>query len=206
VSRRTSLQSLAIGSVAVTVIVVGVAFLRARSERIDRELADRTRITALEDEVGSLRRVVADVSRPTDRIGLVPVLRTSSAEPTPAKKSVTMEEMQATVAARFEDEAFDEAWRNDAERVAREQVALVLQPDDRLLSLECRSSLCRVRVSFVDMNAYKAFFQGAMHSPDFQWEGPKMSFPEVVDRAGRVTAVEFLGRRGRPLYQPDESP
>ncbi|MGE6757449.1 hypothetical protein ACQKGO_05500 [Corallococcus interemptor] len=109
------------------------------------------------------------------------------------------DEEVARMDARFFSEGVDTAWSHAATRRA-ERLGAVLPPGARIVSLECRSSMCRLQMSHPSQDAFRQFLrEGLMEDAD-AWDGPFMAaLTGTPGRSGEVEAVAYLARAGVDL-------
>ncbi|NOJ92066.1 hypothetical protein HMI51_03770 [Corallococcus coralloides] len=113
-------------------------------------------------------------------------------EPTP-------DEAVARMDARFFGEGVDAAWSRDATRRA-ERLGAVLPRGARIVSLECRSSMCRLQMSHPSQDAFQKFLREGLIDDADAWEGPFMAaLTGAPGRPGEVEAVAYLARGGVDL-------
>ncbi|WP_147451990.1 hypothetical protein [Corallococcus sp. CA041A] len=113
-------------------------------------------------------------------------------EPTP-------DEAVARMDARFFGEGVDPAWSHDAtQRV--ERLGAVLPRGARIVSLECRSSMCRLQMSHPSLDAFQKFLREGLIDDAAAWDGPFMAaLTGTPGRPGEVEAVAYLARAGVDL-------
>jgi hypothetical protein len=163
-------------------------------------------VASLENEVKALKQALAEVAARPDRRIEVPVrveqpgpgVAQQAATP-PMGKQPTTDELRDSVEAKFVSQSVDPTWSKAAQVQAGDGVTRALPLDSRLLSVECRTSMCRVETSHKDMTSYREFVQHTLMSPDFGWDGPKMATVTKTDSNGGLTTLEYLGRPGERL-------
>jgi len=186
-----------------------MGFLHLRAMQQDASASQRVEMAALQARLVEVARSVAELSARGDRFVEVAAPaaladrlaspRPAAAAPTatqngtPVDTRPTMEDMRDAVQNRFSAEAFDPSWSRAAEDKVREAVRSV-SPQGRILSVDCRTSVCRSDVEFADMKEYRNFLR------EHNWDGPKMMSVTGQDSEGHVDALAFLGRGHDPLY------
>ncbi|MBN8228004.1 hypothetical protein JYK02_10840 [Corallococcus macrosporus] len=160
----------------------------AHSERLAREAQVAARATG--------PRVDTPVAPDPSSVDMSPpdaeAIAAVHEEPTP-------DEAVARMDARFFGEAVDTAWSHGATRRA-ERLGAVLPQGARIVSLECRSSMCRLQMSHPSQDAFHKFLrEGLMEAAD-AWDGPFMAaLTGTPGQAGEVEAVAYLARAGVDL-------
>ncbi|MHA7629220.1 hypothetical protein [Corallococcus sp. M7] len=113
-------------------------------------------------------------------------------EPTPDEEVARMD-------ARFFSEGVDTAWSHDATRRA-ERLGAALPQGARIVSLECRSSMCRLQMSHPSQDAFRKFLREGLMDDADAWDGPFMAaLTGTPGRSGEVEAVAYLARAGVDL-------
>ncbi|NMO13436.1 hypothetical protein HPC49_08745 [Pyxidicoccus fallax] len=113
-------------------------------------------------------------------------------EPTP-------EEVVARLDARFFGEEVDAAWSRDALPRA-ERLGVLLPRGARVVSLECRSSMCRLEMSHPSLESFQGFVREALLGTGNPWDGAFMaSLKGNPALPGGVQAVAWLARAGVEL-------
>lgn len=114
----------------------------------------------------------------------------------PASGEPTPEEMVARLDARFFGEAVDPAWSRDATPRA-ERLGVLLPRGARVVSLECRSSMCRLEMSHPDLESFQGFVRDGLLGEANTWDGAFMAaLKSAPGRPGGVEAVAYLARSG----------
>lgn len=109
------------------------------------------------------------------------------------------EEIRVRIGSRFEDEQPDRAWTSTAEELVRTRLAPRLPEGSTLISVECRSSMCRLLSAHSGPDSYKKFLEAAFKNPESQpWNGASFATPTPErDRDGNVITVAYLAREGQ---------
>ncbi|RKG73846.1 hypothetical protein D7W79_24490 [Corallococcus exercitus] len=70
----------------------------------------------------------------------------------------------------------------------------------RIVSLECRSSMCRLQMSHPSQDAFRNFLREGLMDDADAWEGPFMAaLTGTPGRSGEVEAAAYLARAGVDL-------
>lgn len=81
-----------------------------------------------------------------------------------------------------------------------EQFSGRLPEGARVLSLQCRSSMCRLETSHPSLESFQGFIQQTVMRGEHNWNGPIMAALEGDPRQpGEVKAVVYLAREGADL-------
>jgi hypothetical protein len=164
----------------------------ARSERLARE----AQVTA---------RAAQAVVAP--RVEALPALEPASGDARPpgeegqrpAPEEPTPDEVVARLDARFFGEGVDPAWSRDATPRA-ERLGGLLPRGARVVSLECRSSMCRLEMSHPDLESFQGFLRDGLLGEANTWDGAFMAtLKSAPGRPGGVEAVAYLARSGVSL-------
>jgi hypothetical protein len=163
--------------------------------RLGREL-DRAQQRALE-----LERIVADLGQRKpegkDR-GRADVPGPASPGPYALPSTApSREDELAHIQAVFAREADDPAW--DPESDLHDKLEGILPAGSTLRSLECRSSMCRLDMTHVDMESYQEFATDFLlaHTRPL-WPGPSLFDLSSAPDKGEVIVVGYLGRDALP--------
>jgi hypothetical protein len=113
-------------------------------------------------------------------------------EPSPREIAEQMDE-------RFFGEWIDPGWRHEATPRA-EKLRATLPEGARVVSLECRSSMCRVEMSHPNLEAFQGFVRESLLGSGREWDGPLMAtLMSDPGQPGEVRAVAYLAREGADL-------
>ena len=108
------------------------------------------------------------------------------------------EEIVSLLDARFFSEAFDPAWGREAKHRA-EQLCSMLSAGARVVSLECRSSMCRMEMSHPSLESFQGFIRKGLLEED-KWDGGFMAaIKSDPSQPGSVESVAYLARNGVDL-------
>ncbi|NTX66453.1 hypothetical protein HUA74_37920 [Myxococcus sp. CA051A] len=108
----------------------------------------------------------------------------------------TQDEVVARMEARFFSEEVDPAWSRDATQRA-ERLGALLPRGARVVSLECRSSMCRLQMSHPTQDAFQRFVRDGLIDDATTWAGPFMAvLTGTPGRLGEIEAVAYLARDG----------
>ncbi|MCP3100046.1 hypothetical protein LZ198_14310 [Myxococcus sp. K15C18031901] len=101
--------------------------------------------------------------------------------------------------ARFFGESVDPTWRRDAEQ-RTERLRAELPRGVRIVSMECRSSICRLEMSHPSLESFQKFIRDRLVDDVATWDGPFMAAVKgPAGNAGEVEAVAYLARPGTTL-------
>lgn len=119
-------------------------------------------------------------------------LEVSPHEPSP-------QELVEQMDARFFSEGVDLDWSREA-RPRAERFGVTLPEGARIVSLECRSSMCRVEMSHPSLESFQGFIHQSVLRGEHEWNGPVMAAIKSDPRQpGEIQAVAFLAREGIDL-------
>jgi hypothetical protein len=101
----------------------------------------------------------------------------------------------------FDAEPLDSAWSKKSEAQLWARATAALPPASKILSLQCRSSICRIETAHSSMDAYWDFTHAALAADDDFKNG--IQFAAVRERNDReVTGVLYAARQDRSLPTP----
>lgn len=123
--------------------------------------------------------------------------------PALAKREVTTEDISDGLSSRFYAEDVDRNWSATARQKFQSRLSAAIPNGSRLVSLECKSSMCRAEISHPSMEAHQSFVQSAF-MPPAQWEGSTMVSLKEESGERSVTSVAFLAREGQGLSVDDD--
>jgi hypothetical protein len=115
--------------------------------------------------------------------------------PPPSPAEMTAHYQQA-----FSQESIDRDWSSSARTKFQTGASTLLPKASEIVSLECRTSICRVQVRHHSLEDYRAFTQDAyLKGNTHIWDG--QMFTTIIGEAGTdsVMTVAFLARDGRSL-------
>lgn len=113
-------------------------------------------------------------------------------EPSPQELVEQMDE-------RFFDERIDPGWSHEATTRA-EQLRTTLSEGSRIVSLDCRSSMCRVEMSHPNLETFQGFIHKSIVGGTLKWDGPLFAaLKSDPGQPGEVQAVAYLARKGVEL-------
>jgi len=125
--------------------------------------------------------------------------RPAGAKPTPNQPSV--QEISDTRLQIFHNEPVDPVWQREAEVVAQRQMT-GLPAGATAGRLECRSSMCRVEVSYKDVESYKEYLKTSITNAERPWKGNVMGGLIERNANGSVRAEHYYVRPGSdPMAQ-----
>lgn len=129
-----------------------------------------------------------------------------TSEPAPPPKVPTTEEMRDGLNVHFYEEAVDTSWSETTRRQLQTRVSGLLPAGSKLVSMECRSTMCRAEVAHPDLEAHREFIRAGFSSPAEMWRiATNVSLGEPADSA-KVTSIVFLSREGRELPYDIDGP
>jgi hypothetical protein len=110
-----------------------------------------------------------------------------------------VEEVIEQLDERFFTEPLDPGWSQEARRRA-EQFGGLLPKGARVLSLECRSSICRMETTQPSLEAFQNFMRQGLLAGGHEWNGPVMAAVKGdPNKPGEVLTVTYLAREGADL-------
>jgi hypothetical protein len=128
---------------------------------------------------------------------------TDVAEPTPSKARAP-EAVRDGLNVHFYGESDDRRWTQAERQKYQSKLGDVIPAGSKLVSFECRSSMCRAEVSHPDLDAHIAFIRSGFIAKPWQ-EAVHVSLGESSD-AAKVTSVVFLAREGQALPYDSDAP
>jgi hypothetical protein len=160
--------------------------LLRRVEALDGELAElQSRVRRSEDVPSE------PAPKPTGEHG---------APPTAERKPFSLDQYHAFIAQRFADETRDASWREAAELAPK--LTAILPAGSRLRALDCRTSLCRVETSHLDMERYREFLAAGFSLEQQIWSGAaQFPVPLAPQPNEPLVAVSWL-MKGLPPVPP----
>jgi hypothetical protein len=168
-----------------------LAFLALRENATRRELeATRHELERLRSDVGQSAGALpagaqASLSNARRLIAHPPPDSAGPTDPAPARPAAerplpTLEEVQETVLTAYGKEATDPNWRNDAERTLRASIEGGLPERSKLLSIECRTTMCLVEVAHATAEAAHSWMIGGFKG----WAGSVLVAGEEEESGG----------------------
>lgn len=180
-----------------------------------------TRLKALEAELQALRRQlqsqtqtlalqqgeIARLSAVLDHEATSPELGDSEVQPPVESEEVQEEERVARIESELSKEPVDQAWSETAVEdisttVTQAMEALVPEDQRGLLAFDadCRSTICRVELSYHDADTLQSLAREVPHRLGWQTTGTAriVSLPD-----GSSSAVVYLSRDGHTLPKPE---
>jgi hypothetical protein len=113
-----------------------------------------------------------------------------------------------TIEGSFQAEPMEADWASHAKYLAQDKLTAALGPESRIESIECRSSMCRIRSVHADPNSANQFINSKLGQDDsLPWRGPfTVGVVEEAPNNGPVTLITYLGREGHhlPLVPSDD--
>jgi hypothetical protein len=194
-----------LASVLVTGVVAAVAWSRQGHTSQKRGAApvegpDRTaqELVELRRELQATKALALDARKVVAASPSSAPLGAQAVTPDPVPE-LTMDHVRDTLDARFHSEAYDRSWGADARQRLETHVTRVLPAGSRVLTSDCRASLCRVEIGHHDVAAHQQFLQQASADPTAAWEGPTMiSLQEGT--GGEVVSIGYFAREGVELF------
>lgn len=119
----------------------------------------------------------------------------------PPAASLTSDEIQTLMQSRFELESQDPTWSRGAAARITDQVARNITPNSRVVSVDCRRSLCRIESRHDDLDAYRRFATEALAVHDGSWNGTITSSLLGTGKERELTSVGYLVRPGENFEQ-----
>jgi len=222
--RRTQML-LSAAALAVVAGAVAVARLPAAAAPVSEE---SKRLIAAEIEIAQLRsemqreRALNQVARAARVLpnaqqaaegASAPVVAAAAqqdapaAVPTPAPaKDLTTEDIRDTLSARFTEEAYDSKWSVVTREKVQSRLSSALPKGARMLSVDCKTSMCRAEIAEPDLEAHQQLIKSAFASPPTPWEGSTMLALAEEPGSGKVTTIAFIAREGQGLTLEDPPP
>ncbi|WP_437677062.1 hypothetical protein [Sorangium sp. So ce131] len=194
---------LGISVVAISVAIVGVVqFVVDRSPRHrEREyrvtVAEPTRGAKAPDRHAASARPAPRELAPEPTVEPEPPApeRAAAVEPTAPEP----EDQVAHVEALYSGEAVDRSWAASAEQRLDEGLRRYFGEGSRMVSVDCRTSLCKVNVFHQGLSEQTAFVEKAFRANDY-WPGARMAWRQAHPD-GSVTSELYFVKDGEPLPQ-----
>jgi hypothetical protein len=197
-------RRLLLGATAALVISV-VALVGATRTGDTPAPAASTEITGLHAELAGLRQRVDASDRSattamrlalaTPQAGSAAPNAAVSAEPARPVYTATAAQIDARLTNRFGHEPADAAWSRPAQALLDSHIRAGLPDGSRVVSLECRQTMCRVESEHTSLAIYARFVNEALLFPTGGWNGPVMT--QILSQAGpQITSVAYLLRDG----------
>ena len=140
--------------------------------------------------------------------GSAPPRSPSRAAPSPPSRVEEFAPIQAAIEASYLIERTDPGWAAEARGTVENRLAGKLPPDSRIDSIECRSTICRIRSVHPNQARSDEFLDRAVFpSEGSLWQG-EVAVGLVAQQPddGAVIMVTYLGREGYHLPAvPDDS-
>ncbi len=164
----------------------------AREAQLTAQAAQAVARQRVEDPPAPARGSEPNNQGKSDEILPIEASGASPREPSP-------QELVAQMDARFFGEGLDSNWSREAMPRAQ-QFGLTLPEGARVVSLECRSSMCRLEMSHPSLESFQGFIQQRVLQGEHEWNGPIMAALQGdPQRPGEVHAVAYLAREGVDL-------
>lgn len=167
-------------------------------DELRREIREARAVTIALQPRPTVTPSAVPSARPDASNDVVPANAESAAVP-PPRKELTFQDVRDGLSARLYAESYDPSWSAAARKRIEERLSAALPGGSRLVSVDCRSSICRAEVSQPDFDAHRKFVQAAFADPSVSWEGPTMVTLGEEPGSRMVTSVAFLAREGRDL-------
>jgi hypothetical protein len=123
-----------------------------------------------------------------------------AAEPDRAapRKALEPAEVATRMEAAFSREVADHEWSTKAQQTTQQKISALMPNNSEVLSVDCRTSLCRVEMTHQSLDDYRRFLDSAYMQPESHlWDGPSFSTLLENSGSGPVVAVSFLFREGQ---------
>lgn len=114
----------------------------------------------------------------------------------PPRPPQTSREIEEHLELRHESQAVDRQWRYQASRLIEAQISKSLGVGARLLSVDCRSTICRAETSHASLESYKKFLQDAFVGMGNQWQGSTRASISGEEPDGQVRSTAYFLRAG----------
>jgi hypothetical protein len=110
------------------------------------------------------------------------------------------EEQKEFLALSFSAQAPDVGWSRGAAAQVDELIRPLTDQDTRLVSTDCRATLCRVELTHTTEEAFRAFMTTAIYGEGMRgWKGPGGGGLLRKDADGTVRTVVYLAKEGTDL-------
>lgn len=119
----------------------------------------------------------------------------SNAPPPEPQAAEVIEQMDE----RFFSEPLDPGWSQQARRRV-EQLGGMMPKGARVVSLDCRTSLCRMEMSHPNLESFQDFVRQGLLGGGYEWDGPVMAAVKGdPHQPGELLTVAYLAREGTDL-------
>ena len=99
----------------------------------------------------------------------------------------------------FTQQSTDRAWASDSASQLEGGLGQLVKGRHAVQPIECRSSLCRARVTETAENCDE-FIKGVVHQePPYFWKGPYMVRRADPSKGEACAVTMYFGREGQPL-------
>ena len=121
----------------------------------------------------------------------------------PCGSGPSTQDRQAFLELSFSSQAPDASWAENA----RDEIEAIVQPltnqDTRLLSVDCRTTLCRVELVHSDVNAFHALAMATLNGGVRGWKGAVSGALLRTEADGSARSVMYLAKQGTEMPVPD---
>jgi len=214
-----------LSALVLAVIAVGVQIQIARRPAITPAAEDSQRLAAAEREIAELRtemqrdRALNQLIRSQREAPSMPraegapaatAVAAATQEPSAPRgpepaKEVTGQQIQDSLGARFIEEGYDSKWSVVTREKVQARLSSALPKGARVLTVDCKTSMCRAEIAQPDLESHHAFMKSAFASPSVPWEGSTMLALAEEPGTGRVTSIAYFAREGQGLSLEDPS-
>jgi hypothetical protein len=159
-----------------------VAALREETARLSQQLEQQRALSGTRVEAAHPEAAPARASAP--------------AAARPRAPEVSDAEIRDRTRVKFESETPDPQWAAGASKRSYGEMAKALPSGSRILSNECRRSMCRAEIAHPDLRSFQQHMQSMISDSETQWPGPFMGAVTSTGDDGAVTAEAYFVRDG----------
>lgn len=185
-----------------------VSALEERLDSVELELKDLRAQAAFSraahsSPLGQLRQVAVpsltvpvSVAKSPHDVNVVPSGHELTPDERTAAETRSRQKQKEAMESNFAGQMPDQSWSIGTATEVQAKVFARLPKDSRLMSIECRKSMCRLETSHHDEQTYQAFLSKSLAAPDFNWQGAIAYSTSRDDSSGEIAAVAYMMRAG----------
>jgi len=198
------------GVVSALLVIVGMA---AMPQKPAKQVHDATSQNST-DEVAQLRAEVADLRQSAAvsngaLLAAAKDLRQAPAnpqekqieqvvDPDQPKEQPSDVEVRAKLDGQFNSQRADPSWSKQTTTLLNNHISQGIPSGSKVVSIECKSSMCRVESKHNDVATYQKYVNEALLFPQGGWDGPLMT--QITNPGVEpVTSVAYLLRDGEDM-------
>jgi hypothetical protein len=168
-------------------------------EELRNEIKAQRAITQLANAAHAASVQAVAAQSPSTSPAATQAVPESSPTPTPAPaKDLSSEDVRDSLSARFVQEDYDSNWSVVTRGKIQTLLAAAIPTGARVLSVDCKTSLCRAEVAEPDIESHKQLIRKGFTSAT-AWQGSTMVTLADDAGSGHITSVAFFAREGKAL-------